>query len=455
MNIEGSFDPFFLVFGWVGSLLLLGVLLRSKIPFFRHYLVPSCLIGGIVGFILVNLGWVNIPKEAFATAAFHLFSLSNISIGLTVGGQLKGQSKTALRGGVWLTLIYPAVLSIQALTGAGVVSVWNLFGHAEYEGLGFLSGLGFSQGPGQVLAIADIWEGKYGVPNAVTIGVTFAAIGYFIALLVGVPLAYWGIEKGFVHSDDSELPEEFHKGIYEKEHQVEMGRQTTHSANVDTLAFHIGMVALLYGVSYILCYILKYYVLDGPAENLTFNYIYAYGLVIGLFARWVMNQMGIGHLIDPALQSRITGSMIDFLILATLMSIQLNVLTSFIVPMVAIVVVVTIITTIIIVYLARRTMPEHGFERMMLIFGTCTGSVATGLLLVRIVDPEFKTPVLLELSLMQLLIPFPMLHIVLFIGIIPDPATFGVWGMAGIFAATAFVLLLVIRFSSLYREKSF
>ncbi len=33
------------------------------------------------------------------------------------------------------------------------------------------------------------------------------------------------------------------------------------------------------------------------------------------------------------------------------------------------------------------------------IFGTCTGTVSTGLLLLRIVDPEFKTGTALELGL--------------------------------------------------------
>ena len=38
-----------LVFGSLAAMLLLGVLLRAKIPFFQKYLIPSCLIGGILG----------------------------------------------------------------------------------------------------------------------------------------------------------------------------------------------------------------------------------------------------------------------------------------------------------------------------------------------------------------------------------------------------------------------
>lgn len=42
------------VFGWLASMLLIGVLLRAKIPFFQKFLFPSCLIGGIAGLILIN-----------------------------------------------------------------------------------------------------------------------------------------------------------------------------------------------------------------------------------------------------------------------------------------------------------------------------------------------------------------------------------------------------------------
>jgi ESS family glutamate:Na+ symporter len=38
------------------------------------------------------------------------------------------------------------------------------------------------------------------------------------------------------------------------------------------------------------------------------------------------------------------------------------------------------------------------------IFGTCTGTVSSGLLLLRIVDPEFKTPVAFEIGLMNVIV---------------------------------------------------
>jgi ESS family glutamate:Na+ symporter len=43
-------------------------------------------------------------------------------------------------------------------------------------------------------------------------------------------------------------------------------------------------------------------------------------------------------------------------------------------------------------YLGKRFLPDHWVERSIMTFGQCTGVTATGLLLVRVVDPEFETP---------------------------------------------------------------
>jgi ESS family glutamate:Na+ symporter len=453
MNLEASFHPFFLAFALLALLLITGIILRARIPFLQQYLVPSCLLGGLLGFVLMNTGLLPLDTETFGTTAFHLFSLSNISIGLAVGGHLRGQGKAIIRGGLWMALMFPLAVSLQAITGGLVVWSWNQLGNESYEGLGFLVGLGFSQGPGQTIAIADIWQSQYAVPNAVTIGLAFAAIGYLVSLLVGVPLANWGIRKGFAAHAPSQLPVDFRRGIHSRRQQIQAGLQTTHSANVDTLAFHLAVVAVIYGLSYLLCYFLKYYVLEGPAENLTFNYIYAYGLLLALITRALLNRFGLGHLIDNQIQTRITGSMVDFLILSTLLAIEIQLLAEFLIPMLITAVMATLLTVFLMLTFGRRSGSSFGFERTMLLFGTCTGSVATGLLLIRIVDPEFKTPVILEISLMNLFVPVFMAHIILLIGIIPDPATLSFFGMLLVFLGTAIVMVAALFILGFFKKQ--
>jgi ESS family glutamate:Na+ symporter len=54
----------------------------------------------------------------------------------------------------------------------------------------------------------------------------------------------------------------------------------------------------------------------------------------------------------------------------------------------------------VVLYLGSR-IGDYNLERTVAIYGTCTGTVSTGLLLLRIVDPEFETPVAMEIGIMN------------------------------------------------------
>ncbi len=62
-----------------------------------------------------------------------------------------------------------------------------------------------------------------------------------------------------------------------------------------------------------------------------------------------------------------------------------------------------ILTTILVVYFGKK-LDSFGLERSAAIFGTVTGTIACGLLLLRIVDPEFKTPAAFEIAVMNILV---------------------------------------------------
>ncbi|GAF96356.1 unnamed protein product, partial [marine sediment metagenome] len=45
-----------------------------------------------------------------------------------------------------------------------------------------------------------------------------------------------------------------------------------------------------------------------------------------------------------------------------------------------------------VLWLTSRLFEEHRFQRAMIIYGAATGTLPTGLALLRILDPEFETP---------------------------------------------------------------
>ena len=57
-------------------------------------------------------------------------------------------------------------------------------------------------------------------------------------------------------------------------------------------------------------------------------------------------------------------------------------------------------------HLGQRIGGSSDFERTLGLYGTCTGTVPSGIALVRIVDPEFKTTTAVELGLMNMVMLF-------------------------------------------------
>jgi ESS family glutamate:Na+ symporter len=63
------------------------------------------------------------------------------------------------------------------------------------------------------------------------------------------------------------------------------------------------------------------------------------------------------------------------------------------VPILVLTLVGIIITVFILPWYCSRLYSDHQFFRMLVIYGTATGTLPTGLALLRVVDAEFETPV--------------------------------------------------------------
>lgn len=398
-----------LVFGWLASMLLVGVLLRAKIPFLQKFLFPSCLIGGVIGLILVNLRLIKITVSDLEMFAYHFFNISFISVGLTRSNDQKNNSPRGnafIKGPAWMALVQGSCFGLQAAVGGLLVILFGIVGMELFPTFGFLAPLGFEEGPGQALSVGKVWEG-FGFEQAATIGLTFAAIGYLFAFFVGVPLVNWGIRKGLATYGTKALPRDFLIGIIPRDKQNEAaGKLTLHTGNVDSMAFQAALVGLVYLLTY---GFVKYVglLLPPDAAKIMWGFFFVFGLVFAICVRLLIQKLGAEHLIDSGIQRRITGWSIDFLIVATVMAIQVLVVWNYAVPIFLISIFNGVLTTMVVVYLGKR-LREYNLERTAAVYGAVTGTVSCGLLLLRIADPDFKTPVAIEIAVMNVLSIVPI-----------------------------------------------
>jgi ESS family glutamate:Na+ symporter len=458
MQTPFSFD-LIISFGLLSVFLLVGLLLRANIRFFQNYLIPSSLIGGFAGLLILNTLPVRLNLELFEATTYHLFAVSFISVGLTAfAGTGRKQNDTpptvrgVAKGAFWGGLIEGISLAVQSIVGCSLVFGFVFAGYDLFPTFGLFAPLGFTQGPGQALSFGKVWEG-FGFENAATIGLIFATMGFLFAFFVGVPMVSWGIRKINGNAERTSLPPEILKGYFVKGSEKESaGNQTTHSANMDSLAFQTGLVGAVYLLTYGFVTLLNL-PFSESISRMNWGFVFFYGLLMALVVGWAMKKTGANRLIDQTVQKRITGWSIDFLIVSTILAIKPAIVVKFILPILVIGLSSGIATTIVIVFFGKR-LSEYNLERMVLLYGTCTGTLSSGLLLLRIVDPKLDSPVALEAGVLAIgALPFVLVSMLL----VNAKFLFG-WEIWHIMAAFALMLLLnitVLKVTGLWGERRF
>jgi ESS family glutamate:Na+ symporter len=97
--------------------------------------------------------------------------------------------------------------------------------------------------------------------------------------------------------------------------------------------------------------------------------------------------------IDNATCNRISGLSVDLTVAASLGAISLVAVQGYWLPILALIITGALITLVVLPAYCSRIYDDHQFYRMLVIYGTATGTLPTGLALLRVVDPEFETPV--------------------------------------------------------------
>ena len=389
------------VFGFLSVMLLAGVVLRAYIPFLQKMLFPASLIGGLLGLILINLGLISLDIETIKSFAYHFFNISFISVGLTppeIKGPKQRKEKKIFKGSLWMALVQAVSFPMQALIGALITLAFIMGGKALHETFGFLLPLGFNEGPGQALSFGRVWE-QAGFMDGSTIGLTFATLGFFFAFFIGVPLAHRGLKKE--KFETKPMPPFFLRGILPKgQSPKSAGSLTTHSASLDSMAFHTAQIGLVYLFTYVILSFITS-LLPLSTGSMFWGFFFLFGLVFAILFRILFQASPLGHLLNPPFQRRITGFSIDYLIVATGCGIELLIVGKYVAPILLIALAGGILTTVIIVVLGSK-LKEYKLERTVSIYGVVTGTVASGLMLLRIVDPELKTPIAREIGFMNL-----------------------------------------------------
>lgn len=441
--------------GLASIMLCAGMILRAKLKFLRRMLVPASVIGGIIGMILVNILPmakidIGISFGMYTDIVNNLFTISFISISLMGSTQEQSISKKEImRGAMGMGMVW---CLLYAFTPIIAVAIIGLAGKSVGmdSTYGFLIQFAFCQGPGQSAAYGAIFE-QFGIENASMTAIAFSTIGFIAAFLVGIPAAKAGITRG-IAKHCGRLDEPILRGYLKKQEQTEyMIKDTTCNSNIETLSFHFALIGVCYvlavGISRILSLI------PGFLGASMGSMMFMNGMYAAYIIKWIMKKLRLDFLQENILQSKITGWTADYLVVCAFMAVSFQVIKKWLIVILLVSVVITVITFVVCFYFGQRFGGDNDFERTLGLYGTCTGTVPSGIALVRIVDPDFHTQTSVELGACNLvmLASTPVYIIILALAAGSVDMTFAIIGLAGCVIA----YLIILKVTKLWGNKTF
>ncbi|HQB64146.1 MAG TPA: sodium/glutamate symporter, partial [Sedimentibacter sp.] len=195
---ESSVWSTFTQFGILCLILLAANTLRTHVPILRKSLLPTAVIGGLIGFALRSLGLGSLFDTRFLNMIiYHFMAIGFIALSLKTSygkGEIKRQaSKDAFNSGLLIVGSY----LLQALIGFSITILLALTIMPDlFKASGLLLPLGFGQGPGQANNWGYIYENtRYNTTESFiggqTFGITIASIGFLCACIPGVVYMTW------------------------------------------------------------------------------------------------------------------------------------------------------------------------------------------------------------------------------------------------------------------------
>ncbi|MCL1994069.1 MAG: hypothetical protein FWG66_14075 [Spirochaetes bacterium] len=384
------FGPYQMVldFAFAAMLLFLAKLVRSRIRFVQRLYIPSAVIAGLLGLFFGPQFLDIIPFSGqIATYPFLLivFLFSSLFIGNKAGTSVK-----KIFSDVGDT--FAINLAVQVLFFGVFVLVAPFILAALFPGLhpwfallvptGFIGGHGYAAAIGGAL-IGGGWE------DALTIGQTFATIGLLTGVIGGVILINFAVRKGatrFVKSM-TDVSDDIRTGLVAEESRESMGSSTVNPMSIDPLGWHLVPILIAFAGGYYATNFLNSILpISAPMMSVA--------MICGVIMNLVLRLLRLNNYVDKKIVTRIGSTSTDFLVTFGVSAISITVVVEFALPIIFMSILAVLFTLLWLAFISRRLFRKFWFERGIFIYGYTNGVVATGVTLLRVVDPEFRSKTL-------------------------------------------------------------
>ena len=395
----------FSVWGWI---LLLGVLLGSllagniikkSIPLLQNSLIPTSVLGGALLLIVAAIYTAITGEVMFDTAAFNgrgtqnleIITYHTLALGFiasafkTTGSKLtKQRTNEIFNTGITTVSTY----LLQAVVGLGITLICAVVIKDFFGAAGVLLPFGYGQGTGQALNYGTIYETEFGFDGGKSFGLTIAALGFLCAALGGV----------------------FHLNIMKKSGKLTISNRTDGSLHteeiqsdseipmqesIDKLTVQMALIVVAYIAAYLI--MLGLGKLLPGMRSVIYGFNFLLGVLTATLIKVSLNFLRKKGIVKKKytnnfLMTRVSNLFFDVMVVAGVAAIRLDILENYWGVILILGIVGAVITYIYNLIVAKVLFPDYAQEQFLTMYGMLTGTASTGIILLREIDSEFKTP---------------------------------------------------------------
>ena len=405
----------------------------------RLWGVPEALVAGLLGLLLAPAG----PLPLLPPAVMDLWAgLPLVLLTLVFGSLMLGKPLPKLAG-LWRPVSAQVSLALVLAFGQYVVGgLAVLLVLQPWLGvspvMACLIEVAYEGGHGSAAAMGPSYA-ALGFPGGQDLGLAMATVGLLSSTLVGGLVVVLARQRGWLLATAN--PEQGAANPASSEAadaaQPRLGQAAAR------WAVNLALVGIAVLVGVVLLAGLRWSTSGlgaGVQQVVTALPVFPLAILGSLLVRLALERSGRSHWASAAVQSQVGTLSADLLITAATAGLNLKLLQADWLPLSVLALSGLAWNLAVTLLLAPRLLPPDWFERAVIEFGQATGVAASGLLLLRMADPEDRSEALPAFSLKQLLLqPFVAGGVVTVVA----PLAVASWGLP---AWTGFCLALVLLF---------
>ena len=381
----------------LGSLLA-GNIVKKSLPFMRNSLIPTSVIGGVILIVIAALykwatGNVMFDTAIFGgngTATLEMITYHALALGFIASTLKTSEGKLTKKRTVEIFNTGVTTVStylLQAIVGLVITILAALVISGFFKTAGILLPFGYGQGTGQAMNYGNIYETEHNFDGGKSFGLTIAAMGFLSASFGGIIHLNVMRKRGNIKVNSAK--EKLNNEKIESENEIPM------QESIDKLTVQVALIFVAYVLTYV------FMVLLGKALPGMKSTIYGFNFLLGvLSATIVKSVMNFFKKISTQkkdytnnfLLTRTSNFFFDVMVVAGIAAIRLDTLEKYWGIMLILGVAGLIVTYVYNRVVAKTLFKEYPEEQFLAMYGMLTGTASTGVILLREIDGDFKTP---------------------------------------------------------------